>query len=174
LGEDRSQEFTKDKFMEMPQEYDFEQRQEVHAGIETFREQLATAKAQQPAKPQPTKDQPKILVAVATKGSGLVNQHFGHAKEFQIYEVDGSEVSFVGHRKIDHFCQGGYGEEATLDNIIKTITDCKGVLVSKIGDCPKKELQTAGIEVFEGYDTIDKVALDFYEQYIQKAETENN
>ncbi|MEL7036585.1 MAG: nitrogenase cofactor biosynthesis protein NifB [Cyanobacteria bacterium J06592_8] len=173
LGEDRSQEFTKDKFMEMPPEYDFEQRQEVHAGIETFREQLASAKAEQ-TKPQPAKDQPKVLVAVATKGSGLVNQHFGHAKEFQIYETDGITTSFVGHRKIDHFCQGGYGEEATLENIIKSITDCKGILVSKIGDCPKEQLLAAGIEVFEAYDTIDKVAVEFYEQYIQKTETDNN
>jgi nitrogen fixation protein NifB len=160
--------------MDMPQEYNFEQRQEVHAGIETFREQLEAAKQQQEAKKQPAKNQPKILVAIATKGSGLVNQHFGHAKEFQIYEVDGIEARFVGHRKIDHFCQGGYGEDATLENIIKTISDCQGVLVSKIGDCPKKELTEAGIDVFEAYDTIDKVALDFYEQYIQKTEAGQN
>ena len=28
----------------------------------------------------------KLLVAVATKGAGLINEHFGHAKEFQVYE----------------------------------------------------------------------------------------
>ena len=109
LGEDRSQEFTKDKFMEMAPEYNLEQRQEVHQGIEQTREQLEAAK-----KGLETFDLEltgeKMLLAVATKGGGIVNQHFGHAKEFQIYEVDGRKVEFIGHRKIDHFCQGGYGE----------------------------------------------------------------
>jgi nitrogen fixation protein NifB len=171
LGEDRSQEFTKDKFMEMEAEYDFETRQEVHAGIAKFREELKTAKAKRMAMKQASDIEiakppaEKILVAVATKGKNLVNQHFGHAKEFQIYEVDGTDVKFIGHRKIDHYCQSGYGEDATLENIIQAIADCKGVLASKIGDCPQQQLRDAGIQPFEGYDTIDKLALDFYEQY---------
>ena len=170
LGEDRSQEFTKEKFMEMAPEYDLETRKEVHDGIAKFREQLKTAKEQKAAEKQAS-DAPvageKVLLAVATKGQRLVNQHFGHAKEFQVFEVDGVEAKFVGHRKIDLYCQGGYGEEATLENIIKAIGDCKGVLVSKIGDCPKNELLEAGIQPFEAYDVIDKVALDFYEQYVR-------
>jgi nitrogen fixation protein NifB len=100
LGEDRSQEFTKDKFMEMAPEYDLATRQDVQEGIEKFRAELKAAKAEI----QPTiqiANNPKILVAIATKGGGLVNQHFGHAKEFQVYEVDGSEVKYIGHRKVD-------------------------------------------------------------------------
>ncbi len=167
LGEDRSQEFTKEKFLEMSPEYNLEKRQEVHTGIQKFQEELRKAKAKQ-ATPKTAANTPKIMVAVATKGNKLVNQHFGHAKEFQIYEVDGTEVKFVGHRKVDHYCQSGYGEEATLDNIIKSIADCKGVLASKIGHCPQDELRKAGIEPFEAYDVIDKVALDFYQQYLEK------
>ena len=164
LGEDRSQEFTKDKILEMTPEYNLEQRQEVHAGIEKFKEELKAAKEKAKA-PVETKNSPKALVAVATKGGGLVNQHFGHAKEFQIYEVDGNEARFVGHRKIDHFCQSGYGEKASLENIIEAIADCKAVLVSKIGESPKEKLQQAGIQTVEAYDVIEKVALEFYEQW---------
>ncbi|MBR8835545.1 MAG: nitrogenase cofactor biosynthesis protein NifB [Stigonema ocellatum SAG 48.90 = DSM 106950] len=171
LGEDRSQEFTKDKFLEMAPQYNLQERQEVHAGIEKFKAELKAAKE----KAQPTHvetldatslhNSPKILVAVATKGSGLVNQHFGHAKEFQIYEVDGNEAHFIGHRKIDHFCQSGFGEKATLENIINAIADCKAVLVSKIGESPKEKLHNAGIQTVEAYDVIEKVALDFYKQW---------
>lgn len=164
LGEDRSQEFTKDKFMEMEVEYDLETRQEVHSGIEKFKEDIKAAKSK--VKPsERVKDSPKILVAVATKGGGIVNQHFGHAKEFQIFEVDANEAKFVGHRKIDHYCQGGYGEEASLEGIIKAIADCKAVLVSKVGECPKQELKDAGLQVVEAYDVIEKVAREFYDQH---------
>jgi nitrogen fixation protein NifB len=170
LGEDRSQEFTKENFLEMSPEYDFTKRQEVHEGIEKFREEIKAAKekAVETLNLTSLQNNPKILVAVATKGGGLVNQHFGHVKEFQIYEVDGNEVRFVSHRKIDQYCQGGYGEEATADNIMKSIADCKAVLVSKIGNCPKEKLHEAGIQTVEAYDVIEKVALEFYEQYIQE------
>ncbi|MBE9182292.1 nitrogenase cofactor biosynthesis protein NifB [Oculatella sp. LEGE 06141] len=166
LGEDRSQEFTKDKFMEMAPQYDLELRQEVHSGIEKFKEEIKLAKAK--VKPsERVKDSPKILVAVATKGGGIVNQHFGHAKEFQIFEVDANEAKFVGHRKIDQYCQSGYGEDATLEYVIQAIADCKAVLVSKVGECPKAELREAGLQVVEAYDVIEKVAREFYDQYLQ-------
>ncbi len=164
LGEDRSQEFTKDKFLEMAPEYNLEMRQEVHEGIEKFKQEIKAAKEKALAGKK-VANNPKILVAVATKGGGLVNQHFGHAKEFQIYEVDGNEVRFISHRKIDQYCQGGYGEEASFEHIMKAIADCKAVLVSKIGNCPKEKLQEAGIETVEAYDVIEKVALEFYEQW---------
>ncbi|MBF2014805.1 MAG: nitrogenase cofactor biosynthesis protein NifB [Rivularia sp. T60_A2020_040] len=107
LGEDRSQEFTKDKFMEMAPEYNLEQRQEVHKGIEKAQEELEAAKQELEVFDLELTGE-KMLLAVATKGGGLVNQHFGHAKEFQIYEVDGRKVEFIGHRKVDHFCQSAY------------------------------------------------------------------
>lgn len=165
LGEDRSMEFTKDKFLEMAPEYNLEQRQEIHAGIEKFKEELKAAKEKAQRTNVALQNSPKILVAVATKGGGIVNQHFGHAKEFQIYEVDGNGVHFVSHRRVDHYCQGGYGEKATLEGIINTIADCKAVLVSKMGESPKEKLQAAGIQTVEAYDVIEKVASEFYEQW---------
>ncbi|MEA5600100.1 nitrogenase cofactor biosynthesis protein NifB [Nostoc sp. UHCC 0252] len=167
LGEDRSQEFSKEKFLDMAPEYDMEQRATVHEGIEKFKEELKVAKDKALAGKK-IANSPKVLVAVATKGGGLVNQHFGHAKEFQIYEVGGDEVRFVGHRKIDQYCQGGYSEEASFEHIMKAIADCKAVLVSKIGNCPQEKLQEAGIKTVEAYDVIEKVALEFYEQYVKE------
>ena len=167
LGEDRSQEFTKDKFMEMAPTYDLGARQVVHAGIDLLQAELQEKKAKV-TNIQKTVASPKILVAVTTKGSGIVNQHFGHAKEFQIYEVDATEVKFVGHRKIDQYCQSGYGEEATLEEIISSIADCKAVLTAKVGNCPKESLRKASIEPVEAYDAIDTVAKEFYAKFLQK------
>jgi nitrogen fixation protein NifB len=165
LGEDRSQEFTKESFLEMAPDYDIQKRQEVHAQIAKVREEQQALKAAKAAAKKAA-DAPKILVAVATKGGGLVNQHFGHAREFQIFEVDGTEAKFVGHRKVDQYCQGGFGEEESLDGMLKMLEDCKAVLVSKIGHCPQESLQKAGIEPVEAYDLIDKVALEFYQKWL--------
>ncbi|MEB3229407.1 MAG: nitrogenase cofactor biosynthesis protein NifB [Leptolyngbyaceae bacterium] len=162
LGEDRSQEFTKTKFMEMTADYSVEKRQEVHARIAEAKANIEAVKAEQSTGTNAPADAPSVLVAVATKGGGIVNQHFGHAKEFMIYEVDANSVRFVGHRKIDNYCQGGYGEDAMLEGIIKSVADCKAVLASKIGPCPQQKLKAAGVEVVEAYDVIEKVAREYY------------
>lgn len=155
--------------MKMAPEYDLSTRQEVQEGIEKFRAEIKAAQAQlQESVTHISNDvnTPKILIAVATKGGGLVNQHFGHAKEFQVYEVDGREVRYVAHRRVDQFCQGGYGEKATMENIIQAIADCKAVLVSKVGESPREKLANAGIQAVEAYDLIDKVALEYYQEWL--------
>jgi nitrogen fixation protein NifB len=108
-----------------------------------------------------------VLVAVATEGQGKVNQHFGHATEFQIFEVSASSAQFVGHRRVDLYCQGGYGEDEQLPSIVGAINDCHAVLVSKIGACPRDELQAAGIEPVDAYahEFIEKAALDWFADY---------
>ena len=170
LGEDRSQEFTKEKFMEMPTSYDLEQRQVIHTEIQAKREALAERKAAAVTHHHsPAVELPTVLVAVATKGGGLVNQHFGHAKEFMIYEVNSTTATFIGHRKVADYCQGGYGEEAALEGIINTISDCKAILAAKVGPCPQKELTKAGLTVIEAYDVIETVARHYYDEYVLPA-----
>jgi hypothetical protein len=56
-----------------------QERQATHAAKQAEIEALAGEMSQV-----------KILVAVATKGGGRINEHFGHAKEFQIYELSAS------------------------------------------------------------------------------------
>jgi nitrogen fixation protein NifB len=90
-------------------------------------------------------------VAVATKGGGRINQHFGHAKEFQVYEVSGRGIEFIGHRKVDNYCQGGFGEDATLDAVIEALEGVTAVLCAKIGDCPKDSLEAAHIKATDAY-----------------------
>jgi len=112
----------------------------------------------------------KVLVAVATEGHGKVNQHFGHATEFQIFEVSKAEALFVGHRRVDLYCQGGYGEDEQLPSIVGAINDCHAVLVSKIGACPRDELTAAGIEPVDEYahEFIEKAALSWFAGYRER------
>jgi len=109
----------------------------------------------------------KVLIAVATEGHGKVNQHFGHATEFQVFQVSKTEALFVGHRRVDLYCQGGYGEDEQLPSIVRAINDCHAVLVSKIGACPKDELKAAGIDPVDEYahEFIEKAALSWFAKY---------
>lgn len=150
LGEDLSQDFTMDK-IDAEIAYDPEARRLYREVVERERadRNAAVAKAEDTLAATAA---PARLVAVATKGGGRVNQHFGHASEFQVYEVDHDGVRFVGHRKVDNYCQGGWGDDDVLeDNLIPTLAGIEAVFVSKIGSCPKKDLAAAGIAAIDAY-----------------------
>ena len=147
LGEDRGQEFTLDQLPDQIT-YDASKRQAYRAIVARERSDHVAAKHDARMTLGAADSDASILVAVATQGGGRINQHFGHAKEFQVYEASSAGVSFIGHRKVDDaYCQGGFGEDASLDNVIRTLEGIDIVLCAKIGECPKKELACAGIRV---------------------------
>ena len=170
LGEDRSAEFTTDKIMEMEVNYDLDKRKAYQAMVEEERVAKVAAKTEELSTLAGESSDIKLLVAVATKGSGLINEHFGHAKEFQVYELSTSGAKFVGHRRVDLYCQGGYGEEDSLATIIRAINDCHAVFVAKIGGCPKADLLQAGIEPVEQYahEFIERSAIAWFKSYLDK------
>ncbi len=154
LGEDRGDEFTMDKIEAMDVDYAeaMVKRAEVHAAIE------ATLAAKEQKKNEtfvslaslgmPKKETRPVLMAVATAGGGVINQHFGHAREFLIYEANSHDVRFISHRKTDLYCSGdetcGDGE-SVLQKTINALKGCEVVLCSKIGYEPWGMLEEAGI-----------------------------
>jgi nitrogen fixation protein NifB len=170
LGEDRSAEFTTEKLDGREVVYDATVRKAYQETVESERQAKVAAKQEGLVQLQGLKTEIKVLLAVATKGGGKVNEHFGHVKEFQIYEASAAGAKFVGHRRVDLYCQGGYGEEMSLDTIVRAINDCHAVLVAKIGHCPKETLEQAGIEPIEEYahEFIEKSAIDWFTKYAAK------
>ncbi|MBI5260933.1 MAG: nitrogenase cofactor biosynthesis protein NifB [Bradyrhizobium sp.] len=170
LGEDRSAEFTTEKIMAMEVEYDLDTRQAYQAKVEEERVAKVAARQDELAELAGAASDIKVLVAVATKGSGLINEHFGHAKEFQIYELSTAGAKFIGHRRVDMYCQGGYGEEGGLETVIRAINDCHAVFVAKIGGCPKADLTKAGIEPIDqfAHEFIEKSAIAWFKAYLGK------
>ena len=168
LGEDRSEEFTLDKIEEMDVVYDLDKRRAYQAQVEIERQAQSDAKQQALVASQAAPESElQVLVAVATKGGGRVNEHFGHVTEFQIFEVSATQAHFVGHRRVDQYCQGGFGEEEQLPSVVRAINDCHAVLVAKIGACPRDELSQAGIEPVDAYvgEFIEKAALAWFDDY---------
>ncbi len=154
LGEDRGAEFTLDKIETMEIDYAaaMERRRQVHASIEANREAQRKKSGETfvslAALKRPKKETRPVLMAVATKGGGLINEHFGHAREFLIYEASAQDVRFIGHRKVDLYCSGGdtCGDaETALQKTIRALEGCEAVLCSKIGYEPWGALEAAGI-----------------------------
>jgi nitrogen fixation protein NifB len=170
LGEDRSNEFSTEKVMEMKVYYDLELRQAYQEDVERRRAAVVAARNEE-LKTLAGKDSGiSILIAVATKGSSRINQHFGHAREFQVYEVSISGAKFVGHRRVDNYCQGGFGEEESLETVVRAINDCVAVFISRIGNCPREGLLKAGIEPIDCFalEYIEQSALAYFREYLER------
>ena len=150
LGEDRGAEFTLDKIDAMEIDYGAAMtlRKQVQDGILAQMEEKRGEKAAKPSIGVPAGARP-VLMAIATQGQGLINQHFGHAKEFQIYQASPEGVKFMSHRKTDQYCSGDTtcGEaESALARTIRSLEGCEVVLCSKIGYEPWGMLEEAGIQ----------------------------
>ncbi len=154
LGEDRGDEFTLEKVEAMEIDYDaaMQRRAEYQAEIEA--QLLAPKPSNQVAISiesigMPSKQTRPVLMAVATKGGGVINQHFGYAREFLVYEASATDVRFIGTRRADNYCTGSSecdSAESKLANIIQALNGCEAVLCSRIGYAPWGELEAAGIQ----------------------------
>jgi nitrogen fixation protein NifB len=155
LGEDRGAEFALDKLENLAIDHEaaLARRQETRAALIG---QLETRRALKAAAPVPAALPPTrpVRMAVASAGQGLINQHFGHAREFLIYEATPSGARFIGHRKTDLYCAGidacgesteNHASDLVLEQSIAALADCEVLLCSRIGFEPWSRLEAAGI-----------------------------
>ncbi|MBZ4645945.1 MAG: multifunctional nitrogenase iron molybdenum cofactor biosinthesis protein NifN/nitrogenase [Clostridia bacterium] len=105
--------------------------------------------------------------AVASKSGMLIDQHFGHAEEFYIYEYRNGEITFIEKRSVNKYCTGTEDcdiHEDKIQKIIRTIKDCNGVLALRAGYEPIKKLKQRGIKVIQMYEEINKGIVRAVEQ----------
>jgi MoaA/NifB/PqqE/SkfB family radical SAM enzyme len=109
----------------------------------------------------------KYKFAVASKSGMLIDQHFGHAEEFYIYEFNNGEVNFLEKRTVSKYCAGKEEceeREEKTQKVIRTVSDCDGVLVLRIGYEPQKKLENFEIQVIQTYEEIEKGIIKAVEQ----------
>ncbi|MDR1554860.1 MAG: nitrogenase cofactor biosynthesis protein NifB [Campylobacteraceae bacterium] len=151
LGEDKSDEFFKKDFVnksfeELQVHYDIKNRHQTHEKIEKWRGilKVANEKAlkEEAKRYELSSTGETKLVAVTSMSNGLINEHFGSAKEFLIYEAGDKAIKFIMSRRVEtSYCKGPAGcGTYVIDEIKKVLSDCDILLTQKIGDCPKKEL----------------------------------
>ena len=88
-------------------------------------------------------------MAVASKGGGLIDEHFGQAHEFLLYEVTTAGARLLGRRQTDLYCTGpaNCGDaESNLNGIIRALAGCELLLCARIGYTPWQKLESAGIQ----------------------------
>ena len=93
-------------------------------------------------------------IAVVSTDSVNVNDHFGMAEAFLIYEIEDG-LKFIEKRTSEKLSIGDPNHPFDADKfgrVYEKIKDCSNVYVTKIGEGPAKKLKELGVEpvVYEG------------------------
>ncbi|WP_328285396.1 nitrogenase cofactor biosynthesis protein NifB [Fundidesulfovibrio putealis] len=92
----------------------------------------------------PEVDESRAYVAVATMEGMLVNMHLGEAGSFQIWGEDGCG----GYKMVeDRPAPPTGGGPKRWYTLAKSLSDCRAVLVSGVGDTPQAILEEEGVKV---------------------------
>jgi predicted Fe-Mo cluster-binding NifX family protein len=113
-------------------------------------------------------------VAAASIEGTMVTEHFGRAKAFYIVDIqaDGS-FETLERRVVTPLCEGGSHSESTFGATVQLLRDCVAVLVAKIGPSAQKQLELAGISVFEQPIKIEEAAKKLSAYYSKINQPEN-
>ena len=88
---------------------------------------------------------PRPFVAAATREGMLVNLHLGQAASFQIWGPSRSGFEFIEERN----APPAGGGEKRWNNLAEILDDCRHVLVSGVGESPRRILTGCGVEPLE-------------------------
>lgn len=89
-----------------------------------------------------------MLIAVASKSGLEVDQHFGHAERFLIFDYGSGDPQPVKEVAVDKYCS--YDPDHPFRHpqfsaIVGALGGCRAVVTVMIGELPKQELQKVGI-----------------------------
>ena len=92
-----------------------------------------------------------MLIAVASKDGKEINQHFGHAERFLIFDVEEAEARLVDEKKVERYCtcDADHPMRApVLKAIAEALTGCRAIVCAQIGQAPQMEMERFGIDSF--------------------------
>jgi len=93
-----------------------------------------------------------MRIAVTSHDGVMIDQHFGHADRFLLYEVIDGSVKSLGERRAERYCS--YDPEhplrvEVLESIAAALEGCRVVLTHRIGEAPRRFLEDRGFDIFE-------------------------
>ncbi|KAA6300568.1 MAG: FeMo cofactor biosynthesis protein NifB [Candidatus Ordinivivax streblomastigis] len=88
-------------------------------------------------------------IAIASNNGESINQHFGQARNFLIYEIGAEGVNFIEDREVSPPQGEAAHSEEYLESIVHLLEDCAAIFVLRIGARSAKYLLLHNIKVFE-------------------------
>lgn len=102
-------------------------------------------------------------IAIASTDGSFIDQHFGSARYWQIYNID-DKAEFLETRKAAPMCKGNC--EGGFGHLLELLVDCDAVFVSKIGSGAANFMIGHGKRVFEVTGEVEDLLLELESGYL--------
>ena len=89
-----------------------------------------------------------MLIAVTSKSGTEVDQHFGHAERFLLFDHGSGNPQPVREVAVEKYCSSDPDHpfhQPRFAAIASALEGCRAVVTEMIGDLPKQELQKVGL-----------------------------
>lgn len=99
-----------------------------------------------------------LKIAVASNDGQNINEHFGRARHFLIFDRVDEHFKLVEVREIiPPHCAQEPQEHHDIDSLIEVLKDCRFILANQIGPGATQQLASNGIKGFAVSGTIDQI-----------------
>ncbi|HFQ89075.1 MAG TPA: hypothetical protein ENK27_03270 [Desulfobulbus sp.] len=101
-----------------------------------------------------------MLIAIASTDGETVNEHFGRADRFLIYEIAEGRRHLLLIRRVNPWSAGDGSHEFSEERftpLAASLADCARIYCSHIGQRPRQELEQRGITVVAGTRRISEI-----------------
>jgi predicted Fe-Mo cluster-binding NifX family protein len=89
-----------------------------------------------------------MLIAVASKSGAEVDQHFGHAERFLLFDCAAGRPQLVKEVPVEKYCSYDPSHafrKPQFQAIVEALAGCRVVVTAMIGEYPRQELEKAGM-----------------------------
>jgi predicted Fe-Mo cluster-binding NifX family protein len=107
-------------------------------------------------------------IAVASIDGTYIDQHFGSARIFQIFDISDAGCNLVESRRTEAFCNGHC--EGGFDHLLEALKDCDAIFVSRIGQGAAAFVIQRGKRVFEAFGPVEEVIEQIIEDNLLESE----
>jgi nitrogen fixation protein NifX len=110
-----------------------------------------------------------LRAAVASSDGKFINQHFGHAEQFLIFDIDDEgKYEYVELRKNKPTCSGGDHTAGSMQDAVNLLEGVNVVLVAQIWPGASQNLLLNGIQSFSVPSYIDEALEKLGASYMKK------
>ncbi len=96
-----------------------------------------------------------MRIAFASIDGSAIDQHFGSARYWQIYDIEVDSFTHITMRKTGAKCQGNC--EGGFNHLFEVLKDCDAVFVVRIGQGAAAFMISKGIRVFEAMGSVEDI-----------------
>ena len=99
------------------------------------------------------------IAVVSTDGTN-VDDHFGKATRFLVFDLDGERQTLVANRPVSPLSSGAPGhafDPGRFASLAEALEDCQQVYCTRIGKKPATELEARGVDTVVYHGPIDQI-----------------